>query len=150
MLDTSSSTSSLSTSAFFDPASYKHVLIEAPSEPDGCTHYSDTFDVSGKVVVVSGDKRCDISVKVLTAQLAGATGVIMYGDDFPASTAIPWDVGETEKALGLKITIPVIFTSRGQGQVLRRAALSGPTWVELHCGRTQHLFGSLFPLRKNV
>ena len=143
-------TSSLSTSAFFDPASYKHVLIESPSEPDGCTDYSGTLDVSGKVVVVSGDKRCDISVKVLMAQLAGATGVIMYGDDFPAITEISWAIGERAKELGLTITIPVIFTSRGQGQVLRRASSLGPTWVDLHCGSTQHLYGSRLPSRKNA
>jgi hypothetical protein len=147
-------TTILSTSAFFDPASYKQVLIEAPSEPDGCTLYNGTVDVSGKVAVVSDDKLCEIWVKVVVAQIVGATAVIMYGDDIPSISKISWDVGDpgeidptwagagkTAEELGLEITIPVIITSRAQGQILRRASLSGPTWVDLHCSRTQHLLG---------
>jgi hypothetical protein len=35
------------------------------------------------------------------------------------------------------LDVPVIFLSEKQGAVLRRAALSGPTWVDLHCAPRQ-------------
>ena len=35
------------------------------------------------------------------------------------------------------LQIPAIFVKRKQGEILRRATLTGLAWVELHCGRAQ-------------
>ena len=35
------------------------------------------------------------------------------------------------------LQIPTIFVGRKQGEILRRAAIAGNSWVELHCGRVQ-------------
>lgn len=125
---------------FFDPASFKEVLVTAPVNSAGCTYadYNGAWDVSDKVVLVAGDTAlCDFGVKVMLAQTQGAVGVILYGDGIPAGSQISWEVDDP--ALGFEIRIPVIITSQAQGKVLQRALLSGPTWVDLYCGHTQHL-----------
>lgn len=35
------------------------------------------------------------------------------------------------------LQIPTIFVGQKQGEILRRAAMTGNSWVELHCGRVQ-------------
>ncbi len=129
--------SSLSENRFFDPASYSQVLAVAPTKPDGCTTlaYNATMAISNTIVLVSGDSLCDLWVKVIVAQSLGAAGLIMYGDDIPTGSHISWAV----KFGRQQIEIPVIITSKAEGLVLRRAALSGPTWVDLHCSQTQYL-----------
>ena len=122
---------------FFDPASFKQVLVTAPVNTAGCTYadYDGAWDVSNKVVLVAGDTACEFGVKVMLAQTQGAVGVIMYGDEIPAGSQISWE----------KSNIPVIITTQAQGEVLQRALLSGPTWVDVFCGHTQHLAATPWP-----
>ena len=35
------------------------------------------------------------------------------------------------------LQIPTIFVGNNEGEILRRAAIAGNAWVELHCGRAQ-------------
>ena len=77
---------------FFDPASFKEVLVAAPVNSAGCTYadYNGAWDVSDKVVLVAGDTAlCDFGVKVMLAQTQGAVGVILYGDGIPAGSQSP-------------------------------------------------------------
>lgn len=46
------------------------------------------------------------------------------------------------------LQIPTIFVGQKQGEILRRAATTGNSWVELHCSRVQQIddqHGHIFP-----
>jgi peptidase M28-like protein/PA domain-containing protein len=95
------------------------VIPPAPttSSTSGCTAADFAGFVAGRIALIQRG-GCNFGVKVLNAQAAGASGVIIFNEGNPGRT----DVinGSLSDANGNRIvpTIPVAFTSFGTGQDL--------------------------------
>jgi hypothetical protein len=89
----------------------------APSSSSGCTASDFTGFVSGRVALIQRG-GCNFGVKVLNAQAAGASGVIIFNEGNPGRTGVL--AGSLVDAAGNRIvpTIPVAFTSFAIGDDL--------------------------------
>ena len=88
-----------------------------PSSSSGCTAADFTGFVPGRVALIQRG-TCNFGVKVLNAQAAGASGVIIFNEGNPGRTGVL--AGSLQDAAGNPIipTIPVAFTSFGIGSDL--------------------------------
>jgi hypothetical protein len=91
---------------------------ESPSSSSGCTTSDFNGFVSGRVALIQRG-GCNFGVKVLNAQAAGASGVIIFNEGNPGRTGVI--NGSLIDADGNRIvpTIPVAFTSFATGDGLR-------------------------------
>jgi hypothetical protein len=115
--------------------------IVMPPDPNGSTSTSgctgadfDTATMSGKVALVQRG-GCNFGVKVLNAQAAGATGVIIFNEGNPGRTGVI--NGSLVDANGNPIvpTIPVAFTSFDIGKSLWdefQAGAAPTTSLDIH------------------
>ena len=89
----------------------------APSSSSGCTMADFSGFVPGRVALIQRGS-CFFGVKVLNAQAAGASGVIIFNEGNPGRTGVT--AGSLVDASGNPIipTIPVAFTSFDAGQNL--------------------------------
>ncbi len=87
------------------------------SSTSGCTMADFTGFVPGRIALIQRG-GCNFGVKVLNAQAAGATGVIIFNEGNPGRTGLL--VGSLVDAAGNRIvpTIPVAFTTFGVGSDL--------------------------------
>jgi hypothetical protein len=90
---------------------------ETPSSASGCTMADFTGFTPGRIALVQRG-TCNFGVKVLNAQSAGASGVIIFNEGNPGRTEVL--AGSLSDAEGNPIipTIPVAFTSFDIGQRL--------------------------------
>jgi Peptidase family M28/PA domain len=88
------------------------------SSTSGCTAADFTGFVAGRIALIQRG-GCNFGVKVLNAQAAGATGVIIFNEGNPGRTGLL--VGSLVDAAGNRIvpTIPVAFTTFAVGNDLR-------------------------------
>jgi len=88
-----------------------------PSSSSGCTAADFNGFVPGRVALIQRG-TCNFGVKVLNAQAAGASGVIIFNEGNPGRTGVL--AGSLQDAAGNPIipTIPVAFTSFGIGSDL--------------------------------
>jgi peptidase M28-like protein/PA domain-containing protein len=98
--------------------------IVMPPDPNGSTSASgcnaDDFDpstMSGKIALIQRGS-CNFGVKVLNAQAAGATGVVIFNEGNPGRTAVLSGSMLDENDEPFVPTIPVAFTSFDTGQRL--------------------------------
>jgi hypothetical protein len=89
----------------------------SPSSSSGCTAADFSGFVPGRVALIQRG-TCNFGVKVLNAQAAGASGVIIFNEGNPGRTAVL--AGSLSDASGNRIvpTIPVAFTSFASGDDL--------------------------------
>jgi hypothetical protein len=89
----------------------------SPSSASGCAASDFNGFVPGRVALIQRG-TCNFGVKVLNAQAAGASGVIIFNEGNPGRTAVL--NGSLSDADGDRIvpTIPFAFTSFGTGQDL--------------------------------
>jgi Peptidase family M28/PA domain len=89
----------------------------SPSSSSGCSMSDFTGFVPGRVALIQRG-GCNFGVKVLNAQTAGASGVIIFNEGNPGRTAVL--AGNLVDASGNRIvpTIPVAFTSFAIGDDL--------------------------------
>jgi hypothetical protein len=89
----------------------------SPSSSSGCTTSDFTGFVPGRVALIQRG-GCNYGVKVLNAQAAGASGVIIFNEGNPGRTGLV--AGGLVNASGNRIvpTIPVAFTSFAIGDDL--------------------------------
>jgi Peptidase family M28/PA domain len=90
---------------------------DTPSSSSGCTASDFTGFVAGRVALIQRG-GCNYGVKVLNAQAAGASGVIIFNEGNPGRTAVI--SGNLIDAAGNRIvpTIPVAFTAFATGNDL--------------------------------
>jgi hypothetical protein len=88
-----------------------------PSSSSGCTAADFTGFVPGRIALIQRG-TCTFGTKVLNAQAAGATGVIIFNEGNPGRTDV--FAGSLQDAAGNRIvpTIPVAFTSFDTGNNL--------------------------------
>jgi Zn-dependent M28 family amino/carboxypeptidase len=88
-----------------------------PSSSSGCTAADFTGFVPGRIALIQRG-ACNFGVKVLNAQAAGASGVIIFNEGNPGRTSVL--SGSLVDAAGSRIvpTIPVAFTSFAIGNSL--------------------------------
>jgi len=88
-----------------------------PSSSSGCTASDFNGFVKGRVALIQRG-TCSFGVKVLNAQAAGASGVVIFNEGNPGRTGVPG--GSLVDANGNPIvpTIPVAFTSFANGSDL--------------------------------
>src|SRR5207244_8254080 len=88
-----------------------------PSSSSGCTASDFSGFVKGRIALIQRG-GCNFGVKVLNAQAAGASGVIIFNEGNPGRTGLL--VGSLVDAAGNPITptIPVAFTTFDVGQSL--------------------------------
>ncbi len=88
-----------------------------PSSSSGCTAADFSGFVAGRVALIQRG-TCNFGVKVLNAQAAGASGVIIFNEGNPGRTGVL--SGSLVDASGNRIvpTIPVAFTSFDAGNSL--------------------------------
>ncbi|WP_084469912.1 M28 family peptidase [Amycolatopsis benzoatilytica] len=119
-----------STTAAVQPA---HGIVipptPTPSSTSGCTAADFSGFVSGRVALIQRG-GCSFGVKVLNAQAAGASGVVIFNEGNPGRTALV--NGSLVDAAGNRIvpTIPVSFTAFDTGSGLLdqyNAAVAGGT-----------------------
>lgn len=81
-----------------------------PSSASGCTMDDFSSFVKGRIALIQRG-TCNYGQKVLNAQAAGASGVVIFNEGNPDRTSVV--VGSLTDALGNRIvpTIPVAFTS---------------------------------------
>jgi hypothetical protein len=89
----------------------------SPSSSSGCTTSDFTGFVPGRVALIQRG-TCNFGAKVLNAQAAGASGVIIFNEGNPGRTGVV--NGSLTDASGNRIvpTIPVAFTSFATGNDL--------------------------------
>jgi hypothetical protein len=89
----------------------------SPSSSSGCTMGDFAGFVAGRVALIQRG-GCNYGVKVLNAQAAGATGVVVFNEGNPGRTDVV--AGSLIDAAGNRIvpTIPVAFTSFASGNDL--------------------------------
>jgi hypothetical protein len=108
---------------------------QTPSSASGCTAADFNGFVPGRIAVIQRG-TCFFGVKVLNAQAAGATGVIIFNEGNPGRTEL--DVGSLSDAAGNPIipTIPVAFVPFDTGQSLvsqyKQAVSSGTALPSMH------------------
>jgi peptidase M28-like protein/PA domain-containing protein len=88
-----------------------------PSSSSGCTASDFSGFVAGRVALIQRG-TCNFGVKVLNAQAAGASGVIIFNEGNPGRTGVL--AGNLSDAAGNRIvpTIPVAFTTFATGDDL--------------------------------
>ncbi len=88
-----------------------------PSSSSGCTSADFSGFVPGRIALIQRG-TCNFGVKVLNAQAAGASGVIIFNEGNPGRTSVL--AGSLVDAAGNRIvpTIPVAFTSFDIGDSL--------------------------------
>jgi hypothetical protein len=93
------------------------------SSSSGCTAADFTGFVAGRIALIQRG-GCNFGVKVLNAQAAGASGVIIFNEGNPGRTSVL--SGSLVDAAGNRIvpTIPVAFTSFAIGDSLRTEYLN--------------------------
>jgi Zn-dependent M28 family amino/carboxypeptidase len=98
--------------------------IVMPPDPDGSTSSSgctpgdfDPATMTGKIALIQRG-GCNFGVKVLNAQAAGATGVIIFNEGNPGRTAVLSGSLLDENDEPFVPTVPVAFTSFDIGQQL--------------------------------
>jgi hypothetical protein len=89
----------------------------SPSSSSGCTMSDFSGFVAGRVALIQRG-GCNFGVKVVNAQAAGASGVIIFNEGNPGRTGVL--AGSLVDASGKRIvpTIPVAFTSFASGDDL--------------------------------
>ena len=102
-----------------------------PSSSSGCTAADFTGFTAGRIALVQRG-GCFFGVKVLNAQAAGASGVIIFNEGNPGRTGVL--AGSLVDANGNPIipTIPVAFTSFDIGQMLLNASKQGPVVMSIN------------------
>ena len=85
---------------------------DGPSATDGCTTYDNAADVSGKIALVDRG-TCTFVQKALTAQAAGAVGLIIA--DNRKDTCIPPPLGGDND----DVRIPAVSLTQDEGAALR-------------------------------
>jgi hypothetical protein len=108
----------------------------SPSSSSGCTTSDFNGFVPGRVALIQRG-TCSFGAKVLNAQAAGASGVIIFNEGNPGRTAV--FSGSMTDAAGNRIvpTIPVAFTSFATGKDLLdqyQAAQGGPALPVMNLG----------------
>lgn len=90
---------------------------QTPSSSSGCTMSDFNGFVPGRIALIQRG-TCFFGVKVLNAQAAGASGVIIFNEGNPGRTSV--FAGSLQDAAGNRIvpTIPVAFTAFGTGNNL--------------------------------
>jgi Peptidase family M28/PA domain len=98
------------------------------SSTSGCTAADFTSFVPGRIALIQRG-GCNFGVKVLNAQAAGATGVIIFNEGNPGRTGLL--VGSLVDAAGNRIvpTLPVAFTTFEVGNNLLTEYRQGPAPV---------------------
>jgi hypothetical protein len=98
------------------------------SSTSGCTAADFTGFVAGRIALIQRG-GCNFGVKVLNAQAAGATGVIIFNEGNPGRTGL--QIGSLVDAAGNRIvpTIPVAFTTFDIGNNLLTQYQQGPAPV---------------------
>ncbi len=108
-----------------------------PSSSSGCTSADFSGFVPGRIALIQRG-TCNFGVKVLNAQAAGASGVIIFNEGNPGRTSVL--AGSLVDAAGNRIvpTIPVAFTSFDIGDSLfneyQQAVQSGTALPSLSIG----------------
>jgi hypothetical protein len=89
----------------------------SPSSSSGCTMSDFSGFVAGRIALIQRG-TCSFGVKVLNAQAAGASGVVIFNEGNPGRTSLL--NGSLSDAAGNRIvpTIPVAFTSFATGSDL--------------------------------
>ena len=88
---------------------------EGPLTTDGCTPYENAAEVAGKLALVDRG-TCTFVVKALTAQAAGAIGVVLA--DNRKETCLPPGMSGSNDA----VMIPMISITQDDGAALRAAS----------------------------
>jgi hypothetical protein len=89
-----------------------------PSSSSGCTASDFTGFVPGRIALIQRG-TCNFGAKVLNAQAAGATGVIIFNEGNPGRTGVFGGGGLVDADGNLVVpTIPVAFTSFATGSGL--------------------------------
>jgi hypothetical protein len=98
------------------------------SSTSGCTMADFTGFVAGRIALIQRG-GCNFGVKVLNAQAAGASGVIIFNEGNPGRTGL--QIGSLVDAAGNRIvpTIPVAFTTFDIGNNLLTQYQQGPAPV---------------------
>ena len=98
------------------------------SSTSGCTSADFSGFTSGRIALIQRG-GCNFGVKVLNAQAAGASGVIIFNEGNPGRTGLL--IGSLVDAAGNPIvpTIPVAFTTFAGGTALLDQYRSGPAPV---------------------
>lgn len=102
-----------------------------PTSSSGCTAADFAGFTPGRVALIQRG-TCNFGVKVVNAQAAGASGVIIFNEGNPGRTDVPGGGGTLSDANGNRITptIPVAFASFANGSDLLNqynAAVAGGT-----------------------
>lgn len=87
---------------------------EGPSTLDGCTPYENASEVAGKIALVDRG-TCTFVQKALTAQAAGAIGVVIV--DNRKDTCLPPSMSGSND----QVLIPVLSLTQDEGTALRNA-----------------------------
>jgi subtilisin family serine protease len=89
---------------------------------DGCD--PSTLDLTGKIALINRG-QCPFTLKVLYAQFAGASGVII------ANNAAGPPAGMADTDYGYPVTIPAVMVSQADGNAIRTALGSGTVNVTM-------------------
>src|SRR5437867_6391689 len=81
-----------------------------PSSSSGCTAADFSGFVTGRIALIQRGS-CFFGVKVLNAQAAGASGVVIFNEGNPGRTALLNGILEDASGNSIIPTIPVAFTS---------------------------------------
>ena len=91
-----------------------------PDVNDACEFLTNSLDINGKIAVIRRG-TCEFGVKVLTAENAGAIGVIMVNNE----PGPPINMGPG--VFGDSVTIPSIMVSQDDGEAIITALNNGQT-----------------------
>ncbi|KAJ1926922.1 hypothetical protein FBU59_007271, partial [Linderina macrospora] len=106
----------------FDPPTQIAAVVDSTNSSEGCGKISQ--DLKGKIALIKRG-TCTFNVKVVNAQAAGATGVIIYNN---VAGAMSPSVTDTS------VTIPVIGIALSDGQFITTALNGGSASVKARKG----------------
>ncbi len=90
---------------------------------DGCDSITNAADLAGKIVMIDRGS-CVFTRKAQAAQDAGAIGVIFVSN----LEGPPFPIGGASQT----ITIPSVFISRDDGDLIKASLETGPVWASIH------------------
>ena len=105
----------------------------------GCTPLTNAADVSGKIAILYRG-TCEFGLKALTAQDAGAIGVVIVNNIPGAPIAMGGGVN------GASVTIPTVMIGQADGANIHDAVMAGT--VEMYIGTVQSLYANNLAVEK--
>lgn len=96
-----------------------------PTTNDGCTPYLNADEVRGKIALVDRG-TCTFAEKALTAQAAGAIGVILV-DNRESTCSLPPPMGGNDAA----VRIPIVSITQADGKTIRDQLVGSTVRVSL-------------------